>query len=229
MLGFRKGRKMSKYRSVFIILSAFVWAFALYGISKFKPTYFVENFPGPVVVTGVPDIPPPPPPPPPSDDHPPPRPLKDRQTIIIPNMTHIPQDHPFKTAENVPSVIPTNFVNSEETTELPPKPVAIIPPPPPQEQAKCKATGPIKLNQYDISGAYPSEAEEKEIQGSASIDVSVDNSGHVLGAKVVAASDNVFRSTSVAREARSLKFKPAIGEDCNPISSSYTINVVFKL
>lgn len=221
---------MSKYRSVFIILSAFVWAFALYGISKFKPTYFVDNFSGPVVVTGVPDLPPPPPPPPQTNDHPPPpRPLRDRETVKIPNMSQIPQEQHFQTAENVPSTIPTSFTTSEETAEIPPKPILIIPQPPPQQQAKCKASGPIKLNQYDISGAYPSEAEEKEIQGSASIDVTVDNSGHVLGAKVVAASDNIFRSTSVAREAKSLKFKPAIGEDCNPISSSYTINVVFKL
>lgn len=116
---------------------------------------------------------------------------------------------------------------SELTGTISEGPPERIPAPPAQK--RCKASGPVKLSQYDISDAYPSEALEKELEGSASINVSIDDSGNVSAASVVAATNQAFRSTSVAREAKSLRFKPAIDDDCNPISSSYTINVVFKL
>lgn len=219
---------MSKYRNIFILASALIWGIALVAITKIKSENKYTTIEEPLVINSDPAEPPPPPPPPPQDDtHELHRPVRAHLALDMPNKTIIPKTFAGPKIETVNYTGPSLMQNYADVAQIPTTTNIISVEPPPQK--KCKATGPIKISQYDISDAYPAEALEKEVEGSASIDISIDDSGHVSGASVVSASNTAFRSTSVAREAKSLKFKPAIGEDCNPISSSYTINVVFKL
>ncbi|MCA0373801.1 MAG: energy transducer TonB [Proteobacteria bacterium] len=85
------------------------------------------------------------------------------------------------------------------------------------------------MAKFDPGDAYPAEAEEKEIEGSATVVVQVDASGRVTEASVTSASNPVFRSSSVTREARSVRFTPAQNKDCEKVGGSYSFNVVFRL
>ena len=221
---------MGKYRGLFLLLSAVIWAFALWGISKIKPAKFFEEILDSVTVQADKDKPkpPPPPPPPPPEKLPPPPPLVERQTKVIVNAAPQPQEEPRNVAKEATNIAPTNDYHPDPPPPPPPGPPPPPPPPPPPEP-KCKASGPVKVSTFDTSDAYPAEASEKEIEGSASIEVSIDTGGRVTNASVVSASNSVFRAASVLREARSQKFKPAMGADCNPVTSSYTFNVQFKL
>lgn len=218
---------MSKFRSIFILASALIWGIALYGITKIRSDYEFRQIAEPFVINGTIDPPPPPPPPPPPDDAQPHQRIKEHTTFQIPTRTTIVETQERPQIETASAIGTVKLQMSELTGTISEGPQERIPAPPAQK--KCKASGPVKLSQYDISDAYPSEALEKELEGSASINVSIDDSGNVSAASVVAATNQAFRSTSVAREAKSLRFKPAIDDDCNPISSSYIINVVFKL
>ena len=111
----------------------------------------------------------------------------------------------------------------------PPAPAWELSPPPPPPEPKCSATDVRPLAKFDPGDAYPAEAEEKEIEGSATVVVQVDASGRVTEASVTSASNPVFRSSSVTREARSLRFSPGQNKDCEKVGGSYTFNVQFKL
>ncbi len=221
---------MGKYRGLFLLLSAVIWAFALWGISKIKPAKFFEEILDSVTVQADKDKPkpPPPPPPPPPEKLPPPPPLVERQTKVIANVAPQPQEEPRNVAKEATNIAPTNDYHPDPPPPPPPGPPPPPPPPPPPEP-KCSPTDVRPLAKFDPGDAYPAEAEEKEIEGSATVVVQVDASGRVTEASVTSASNPVFRSSSVTREARSLRFSPGQNKDCDKVGGSYTFNVQFKL
>lgn len=222
---------MGKYRGLFIVLSAVIWAVLLYGMSKVKPGVFEELFQDKAIKVEKEqkkeEKPPPPPPPPPK--LPPPPPLVERKTQV---KTDLVVDTPIQrpVAENPPPpVAPPVYVPEALPPPPPPPPPGPPPPPPPPPPPSCteKDSSPTPITAFNTDIAYPARAQEDELEGSASITSHIDANGNVTSS-TISASNAVFNSGSVSSEAKRRKYKPA-RSDCKNVPGTYSYTVKFKL
>ena len=221
---------MSKYRGIFIILSALLWGLALWGISKIKPTMLVELFEDVnAIETEVEKPPPPPPPPPPPETKLPPPPIVERKPDLKINVS-IPDPIKRVTEEEVrpPPAPVKDLPPAPPPPPLPP--VLLPPPPPPPPIPSCteKDTEPKRITQFNNEDAYPAAAADEGIEGTATISAQIDANGRVTSASVVGASNSAFKAKSVTDEAKRQKYKPA-RRDCKDVATSYTYTIKFQL
>ncbi len=220
---------MGKYRGLFILLSAVIWAVLLWGMSKVKPGVFEDLFQDKAIKVEnekkKEEKPPPPPPPPPK--LPPPPPLVERKTNVKTNLViDTPIERPV--AENPPPpVAPPVYSPLAPPAPPPPPAPPAPPPPPPPPSCQEKDSNPTPITAFNQDIAYPARAQEEEIEGSATITSQVDANGNVTS-NSISASNPVFNSSSVSSEAKRRKFKPA-RSDCKNVSGSYTYTVKFQL
>lgn len=216
---------MGKYRGLFILLSAVIWAVLLWGMSKVKPGVFEEMFDDIAIKVQKdkpkePPKPPPPPPPPPPDT---PK-LVERKTLS-PITIDVPDPVERVVVDKTPP--PPEPIKEVSPPTPPPPPPPYVPPPPPPPSCAEKDTPPVRTTAFNTDGAYPARALEDEIEGSANVTAQVSASGSVTSVSI-SASNPVFNAASVAAEAKRQKYKPA-RRDCENVAGTHSYTVKFQL
>lgn len=218
---------MGKYRGLFILLSAVIWAVLLWGMSKVKPGVFEELFDDVAIKVSKdpkkePPKPPPPPPPPPPDT---PK-LVERKTNA-PISIDVPDPVERVVVDKTPPPPEPVKEVAHEPPPPPPPPVVYVPPPPPPPSCTEKDSSPTPITSFNTGIAYPARAQEEDMEGTATITSQIDANGNVTS-NSISASNPVFNSSSVSAEAKRRKFKPG-RSDCKNVSGSYTYTVKFQL
>jgi len=167
------------------------------------------------------------PPPPEEPDEPPPPP---EETAPPPPVAPPP---PISIAPTPPQI------QTQSTIPPPAPPARVIPPPapagpPPAPPAPSQARGARTKNERSwaarIQENYPARALREEIEGTVGVRVSVTPDGRATGCSVTASSgSDILDAAACAGMERYARFDPALDNDGNPTTGSYSTRVTYKL
>jgi protein TonB len=167
------------------------------------------------------------PPPPEEPDEPPPPP---EETAPPPPVAPPP---PISIAPTPPQI------QTQSTIPPPAPPAQVIPPPapagpPPAPPAPSQARGARTKNERSwaarIQENYPARALREEIEGTVGVRVSVTPDGRATGCSVTASSgSDILDAAACAGMERYARFDPALDNDGNPTTGSYSTRVTYKL
>jgi protein TonB len=169
------------------------------------------------------------PPPPPPDEPPPPE--EQRDTSPPPPVAPPP---PFNIASNPPDV---------QTVQTPPPPAPVFreaapvreaPPGPPPPPKVSKARGVQPKNQRSWSARiqedYPRRAAQEEIEGTVGVRVTVTVDGRATGCSVTSSSGSgILDSAACVSLERYGRFDPALNDDGQPITASWSTRITYRL
>jgi len=169
-------------------------------------------------------------PPPPPDEPPPPE--EQPETTSPPPPVAPPP--PFNIAPNPPQV---------ETVQTPPPPaptftrpstVPTAPPGPPTPPRVSKARGVQPKNQRSwaarIQENYPRRAAQEEIEGTVGVRVTVTGDGRATACQVTSSSGSGILDEAACKDLeRYGRFDPALNDDGEPISASWSTRITYKL
>lgn len=175
-------------------------------VEKLK-TFDVEEPPPP-----PPDIPPPPPPP---DQKMPPPPV-----VSPPPIVHAPSPPPQ-----------IAFVPTPPQVYIPTPQAAPPAPPPPAAPTINKAAGAKgNPNEWVTNDDYPPDALRAEAAGTTAISWDINTAGRVENCRVTSSSGNSSLDSAACRAiTRRGKYSPALDQSGNPIRSSQSRRVVWKI
>ena len=167
------------------------------------------------------------PPPPEEPDEPPP---PQEETAPPPPVAPPP---PISIAPTPPQI------QTQSTIPPPAPPARVIPPPapagpPPAPPAPSQARGARTKNERSwaarIQENYPARALREEIEGTVGVRVSVTPDGRATGCSVTASSgSDILDAAACAGMERYARFDPALDNDGNPTTGSYSTRVTYKL
>jgi len=167
------------------------------------------------------------PPPPEEPDEPPP---PQEETAPPPPVAPPP---PINIAPTPPKI------QTQSTIPPPAPPAPVIPPPapagpPPAPPAPSQARGARTKNERSwaarIQENYPARALREEIEGTVGVRVSVTPDGRATGCSVTASSgSDILDAAACAGMERYARFDPALDNDGNPTTGSYSTRVTYKL
>lgn len=160
-----------------------------------------------------------PPPPPPKEDTPPPPIVAPPPPINI-----APAPPPVQTVITPPPAPPVVI-----TTAAPPAPPA---PPPPPGPSKARGVKPKGQGSWAarIQSNYPTRAAREEREGRVGVRVTVGPDGRVSACSVSGSSGSPdLDEAACDGMQRYARFDPALDEAGNPVSSSYSTAIVYKL
>jgi protein TonB len=167
------------------------------------------------------------PPPPEEPDEPPPPP---EETAPPPPVAPPP---PISIAPTPPQI------QTQSTIPPPAPPARVIPPPapagpPPAPPAPSQARGARTKNERSwaarIQENYPARALREEIEGTVGVRVSVTPDGRATGCSVTASSgSDILDAAACAGMERYARFDPALDNDGNPTTGSYSTRITYKL
>lgn len=181
-----------------------------------------------VTTVNVEEPPPPPPdePPPPPEEVPettsPPPPVTPPQQLNI-----APNPPPVETRQDIPPAVPTD-----------PRPTTIATaqpgPPAPPARGPSKARGVRTKNERSwaarIQEDYPRRAAQEEIEGTVGVRCTVTADGRATGCSVTASSgSNILDDAATKAVERYARFDPALNDDGEPISASWSTRVTYRL
>jgi protein TonB len=138
------------------------------------------------------------------------------------------------------NIAPTPPQIQTQSTIPPPSPPADrIPPPapagpPPAPPAPSQARGARTKNERSwasrIQENYPARALREEIEGTVGVRVSVTPDGRATGCSVTASSgSDILDAAACSGMERYARFEPALDNDGNPTTGSYSTRVTYKL
>ena len=168
--------------------------------------------------------------PPPEPDEPPP-----------PDEPQQPQTSPPINAPESLIPIPSNNPLPAQNTPTPQGPPVQVPqldpgPPTPPAPAKgpSKARGVQPKNQRSwaarIQDNYPRRAAQEEIEGTVGVRVTVTADGKATGCSVTSSSGSDILDAAACKDLeRYGRFDPALNDDGNPISASWSTRITYKL
>jgi protein TonB len=208
---------MSGNRVIAIILVALIHLAVIYAMVTGLAYEAVKKAIEHVTTVNVNEPPPPPPktPPPPPPTNQPPPPVAPPPPISI--SVAPPQ---IQTVPNIPPPAP---------------PVLRVPPPaPPPPPAPSKARGVSTKNQGSwsarIQDNYPARAQDEGKEGTVGVNVTVTPEGRVGSCSVTRSSGTPeLDSAACDGMKRYAQFNPALDAAGNPISSSYSTSIVYRL
>ena len=169
-------------------------------------------------------------PPPPEEEPPPPEEMPEPTSPPPP----VAPPPPFNIAPNPPQM---------ETRQDPPPPAPVFrqpstapsaPPGPPQPPKVSKARGVQPKNQRSwaarIQENYPRRAAQEEIEGTVGVRVTVTPDGKATGCSVTSSSGSDILDGAACKDLeRYGRFDPALDDDGNPISASWSTRITYKL
>jgi protein TonB len=169
-------------------------------------------------------------PPPPEEEPPPPEEIPEPTSPPPP----VAPPPPFNIAPNPPQM---------ETRQDPPPPAPVFrqpstapsaPPGPPQPPRVSKARGVQPKNQRSwaarIQENYPRRAAQEEIEGTVGVRVTVTPDGKATGCSVTSSSGSDILDGAACKDLeRYGRFDPALDDDGNPISASWSTRITYKL
>jgi protein TonB len=208
---------------------------------KFQRTQTEEDQPQKVTVIKVPTPPPTPPPTPTPKPTPPPTPPP--KTTPPPKQTPAPQQpkikiNTLKTSNSKSG--PSEVANSHTVgntqgipqgqgtgppIQAPPSTPAPPPPPTPTPLACARPNVPPGTDRA-VEPDMPAMAQQQGITGDVTVDVSLDESNHIVAAKVES-SPSVILNAAALSAARQSSFHTEI-RDCKPIAATYRFVVSFE-
>jgi protein TonB len=170
------------------------------------------------------------PPPPPEEPPPPPEEMPEPTSPPPP----VAPPPPFNIAPNPPQM---------ETRQDPPPPApvdtrpstsVVAPPGPPTPPRVSKARGVRTKNERSwaarIQENYPARAMREEIEGTVGVRVTVTPDGRATGCSVTGSSGSDILDTAACKDVeRYARFDPALDDDGNPISASWSTRITYKL
>ena len=158
-------------------------------------------------------------PPPPQEETAPPPPVAPPPPISI-----APTPPPIQTQSTIPPPAPPARVIP------PPAPAGPPPAPPAPSQARGARTKNERSWAARIQENYPARALREEIEGTVGVRVSVTPDGRATGCSVTASSgSDILDAAACAGMERYARFDPALDNDGNPTTGSYSTRVTYKL
>ncbi|MFM7377166.1 MAG: energy transducer TonB [Erythrobacter sp.] len=168
--------------------------------------------------------------PPPEEEPPPPEDIPEPTSPPPP----VAPPPPFSIAPNPPAI---------ETTQKPPppQPVDLRPsnpnppgPPPAPPKGPSKARGVQPKNQRSwaarIQENYPRRAAQEEIEGTVGVRVTVTADGKATGCSVTSSSGSGILDEAACKDLeRYGRFEPALDDDGNPTSASWSTRITYRL
>lgn len=170
-------------------------------------------------------------PPPPPDEPPPPE--EQPETTSPPPPVAPPP--PFNIAPNPPQVETVQTPPPPAPTFVTPSTVPAAPPgPPTPPRGPSKARGVQPKNQRSwaarIQENYPRRAAQEEIEGTVGVRVTVTPDGRATGCSVTSSSgSSILDSAACTDLERYGRFDPALNDDGQPISASWSTRITYKL
>ena len=86
----------------------------------------------------------------------------------------------------------------------------------------------FKYQNFDMGDIYPTEAENKGINGRVTVRINIDETGNVESSEFIQASDPIFLDTKILNVLSNLKFYPKIS-NCITESGHYTFSMNFMV
>jgi protein TonB len=158
-------------------------------------------------------------PPPPQENTAPPPPVAPPPPISI-----APTPPQIQTQQNIPPPAPPARVIP------PPAPAGPPPAPPAPSQARGARTKNERGWAARIQENYPARALREEIEGTVGVRVTVTPDGRATGCSVTASSgSDILDAAACAGMERYARFDPALDNDGNPTTGSYSTRVTYKL
>ncbi|WP_183956314.1 energy transducer TonB [Sphingobium fontiphilum] len=204
-------------RTVSIIIVALIHAVLGYAFVTGLGMKYVKKAAEQLNVIDVKEEPPPPdeePPPPPPD-----QPVEPPPVVAPPPIVQTPSPAPpIQTAPKAPPIVIQT-------------PVAAPPPPPPPAPTVSKAAG-AKGNPANWVSAddYPPSALRQEAQGTTAISWDINEQGRVENCRVTSSSGNAALDDAACKAiTRRGRYTPAVDQNGNPIRSSSSRRIVWRL
>lgn len=174
-----------------------------------------------------------PPPPPPEEPPPPPEQVPETTSppppVTPPQQLNIaPNPPPVETRQDIPPAVPTDPRPTTVATAQP------GPPTPPAPRAPSQARGVRTKNERSwsqrIQEDYPRRAAQEEIEGTVGVRCTVTPDGRATGCSVTASSgSNILDDAATKAVERYARFDPALNDDGQPISASWSTRVTYRL
>jgi periplasmic protein TonB len=160
-------------------------------------------------------------PPPPEKPPPPPKdmPKVPPPPMIPPSLVQLRAPEPpiqTVTTPNIPPVAPPVMA--------PPRPA---PPPPPRQSQARSLTG--SLQGLFSADDYPPSALDNNEQGTVTVSLTIGPSGRVTGCSASGSASSSLKSTTCRIVSARARFSPAQDANGNPISSSYSQTIVWRI
>jgi periplasmic protein TonB len=160
-------------------------------------------------------------PPPPEKPPPPPKdmPKVPPPPMIPPSLVQLKAPEPpiqTVTTPNIPPVAPPVMA--------PPRPA---PPPPPRQSQARSLTG--SLQGLFSADDYPPSALDNNEQGSVTVNLTIGPSGRVSGCSASGSASSSLKNTTCRIVSARARFSPAQDANGNPISSSYSQTIVWRI
>ena len=148
--------------------------------------------------------------------------------VVPPAPINIPQERPV--IQNTQEIPKTNTViNPRPLPTGTPTQAAPAPPARPSQARGVEPEGRDRWARRIIEN-YPSAALRREIEGTVGLTVSVGGDGKVSGCRVTSSSGSDILDDAACKDiSRYARFKPALNDDGDPISSSWSTNIQYKL
>lgn len=203
-------------RTVSIVIVALIHAVLGYAFVTGLGMKYVKKAAEQLNVIDVKEEPPPPdeePPPPPPD-----QPVEPPPVVAPPPIVQTPSPAPpIQTAPKAPPVIIQT-------------PVAAPPPPPPPPTVSKAAGAKGNPANWISSDDYPPSALRQEAQGTTAISWDINEQGRVENCRVTSSSGNAALDDAACKAiTRRGRYTPAVDQNGNPIRSSQSRRVVWRL
>ena len=193
---------------------------------KFQHTQTEEEAPQKVTVAKIPTPPPTPPPketPPPKQTPAPQQPKLKINTLKTTNShsgdTEEANTHTQGNTQGIPQGIGTG-----PPSTAPPATPAPAPPPTPTPRACARPNVPPSTVRA-VEPDMPAMAQQQGITGDVTVDVSLDEASHIVGANVESSPSKILNAAALSA-ARQSTFQTEI-RDCKPIAATYRFVVTF--
>lgn len=170
--------------------------------------------------------------PPPPEEEPPPPPEEQPQPTSPPPPVAPPP--PFSIAPNPPQVETVQTPPPPAPTFTQPSTVPTAPPGPPTPPRVSRARGVQPKGQRQwaarIQENYPRRAAQEEIEGTVGVRVTVTGEGRATACQVTSSSGSSILDDAACKDLeRYGRFDPALDDDGNPISASWSTRITYKL
>lgn len=203
-------------RTVSIVIVALIHAVLGYAFVTGLGMKYVKKAAEQLNVIDVKEEPPPPdeePPPPPPD-----QPVEPPPVVAPPPIVQTPSPAPpIQTAPKAPPIVL-------------PTPVAAPPPPPPPPTVSKAAGAKGNPANWISSDDYPPSALRQEAQGTTAITWDINEQGRVENCRVTSSSGNAALDDAACKAiTRRGRYTPAVDQNGNPIRSSQSRRVVWRL
>ena len=169
---------------------------------------------------------------PPKEPPPPPPPPKEQPKTPPPPAPIVAPPPPINIAPTPPQV--ATVVKAPPPAPVVPIALPAAPPAPPAPPAPSKARGSSPKGQAGwaarIQDNYPPRAQREEREGRVGVRVTIDTGGRVSACTVTSSSGSPdLDQAACDGMTRYARFNPALNDAGDPISSSYSTAIVFKL